>query len=214
MPQAAKRICTHPGCYTITTESRCERHKKEHKTWAKKKRETTAERGYDNRWTEASKSYRRENPLCVPCQLRDRITATECVDHIIPRHSCEELFWDRDNWCSCCWYCHGVKTKKEPQTLWIPRKDRVVICGLPGTGKTTHAKEIGQPFWDADDYDYTTIEQIQTMRSQWVSAQRGAFTVIVASPLTASLVACSIGGVVKHMTQQWVRREIRSVVDE
>lgn len=213
MPKAAKTICPGYGCRSIVPAgTRCERHEKQRHQEASRDRGTSTERGYTYRWNERSKRYRTEHPLCVPCQLKDRIIGTECVDHIVPRHSCAELFWDEDNWCSMCWRCHSIKTRKEPRTIWIPRKDRLVICGLPGTGKTTLAKELGLPYWDADDYgDAHDIASVQQRRNQWIAQRTGSFTVIVASPLSASLIACSISGLVRHLTSVWVARAKREV---
>jgi 5-methylcytosine-specific restriction endonuclease McrA len=61
------------------------------------RRKTTGERGYDAAWQEASKQYRRRNPLCVPCLLVGRVRAVGCVDHIVPIHSCPELRMEVEN---------------------------------------------------------------------------------------------------------------------
>ena len=194
----AKSICTAAGCLTICEGGRCSKHKRP--AWAPHvARATAGERGYSSRWTEASLAYRRANPLCVPCRLQQRICSAQCVDHIIPRHSCEGLFWEQDNWCAMCNYCHARKTRREPRQAWQPDPSRIVVCGLPGTGKTTYAKASGLPYWDADELGTEAdIEAIQTKRGLWMAAHHGPCVVIVASPITASTLACAMRGTIKH----------------
>jgi len=171
------------------------------------RRRTAAERGYDSRWQRASVQYRRRNPLCVPCLLAGRVQPSQCVDHIVPRHSCPELFWEVENYCAMCFACHSRKTRKEPSQSWEPRRDRIVVCGVPGTGKTTWAREAGQPCWDTDERpDLTTIEAVREAREEWIEQQRGACVVIVASITSASLLAARLSGVVRHMTERFVER--------
>lgn len=165
------------------------------------RRLTPSERGYDARWRELSERYRREHPLCVPCRLVNVVRPSRCVDHIVPRHSCAELFWERENWAAMCFSCHSRKTAKEPRESWRPRRDRIVACGLPGTGKTTWARWSGLPYWDADERpELLTIDAIRAARDEWIDGQRGACVVIVASITTASLIAARLRGVTKHFT--------------
>jgi hypothetical protein len=174
------------------------------------RRQSSSERGYDNRWTEYSKQYRRLHPRCVPCLLSRRVRASRCVDHIVPRHSCPDLFWEVENHAAMCKSCHGYKSRTEPQQSWDPQHDRIVVCGLPGTGKTTWARESGLPYWDADERPtLVSIDEIIRARDEWMNEQRGAHVVIVASIITASLLAARMRGVVKHMTTQFVERDAR-----
>ena len=175
------------------------------------RRESASVRGYDGQWQETSKQYRKLNPRCVPCLLLGRVRPSRCVDHIVPKHSCPELFWVIENWAAMCNSCHGYKTRKEPQQSWDPHHDRIVVCGLPGTGKTTWARESGLPYWDADERPMLeSIDEIIAARNEWMNEQRGACVVIVASIITASLLAARMRGVVKHMTEQHVEREPRA----
>jgi hypothetical protein len=143
------------------------------------------------------------------------VRPSRCVDHIVPAHSCPELFWEETNWGAMCLVCHGVKTRREPQQSWTPRHDRIVVCGLSGTGKTTFARSLGVPYWDADERpELATIEAIVAARDAWVNQQRGACAVIVASLTTASLIAARLEGVVHHCTEQFVERPARVRVVE
>ena len=181
--------------------------------WARDTRRATAgQRGYDWRWQQASAAYRKEHPLCVMCALAGymRPSPSQCVDHIVPIHSCPELQWEVENFAALCFVSHGAKTRKEPRESWEPRRDRIVVCGLPGTGKTTFARESGLPYWDADDHPaLVEIEDIQQARAEWIDRQRGACIVIVASIVTASQLANRLRGVAKHLTERFVEREPR-----
>lgn len=165
------------------------------------RRETTSERGYGGRWQEASRLYRATHPVCVPCLLQGRVRASQCTDHIVPARSCPELFWNAENWAAMCLRCHGIKTQREPRIRWLPDTQRIVVCGLPGTGKTTFAKQSGLPYWDADEHpELRTFEAIRSARRAWIDEQRGPMIVIVASPTTASQLAAMVRGVVKHLS--------------
>lgn len=174
------------------------------------RRASSSDRGYDATWQTYSKQYRRIHPLCVPCLLAGRVRASRCVDHIVPKHSCPQLFWEPENHCAMCNSCHSYKTRNEPSESWEPRDDRVVVCGIPRTGKTTWARESGLQYWDADERPMLhTAEEIIQARDQWMNEQRGACVVIVASIITASQLAARMRGIVKHMTEQFVEREPR-----
>lgn len=169
------------------------------------RRETSTERGYTFAWAQASRLYRRENPLCIACLLRARTTAATCVDHIIPAACCPDLFWDRFNWQSLCRRCHSFKTSKEPRHAWTPDAEKMVVCGIPGTGKTTFARDRGAPYFSADELGLTSAASIVRARSDWCDrGRRGPWTVIVASPLSASRLAGQFGGIVHHLTERHV----------
>lgn len=180
------------------------------------RRRTAAERGYDSEWQRESVIYRKLNPLCVSCLLSGRVRPSQCVDHIVPIHSCPDLKMEVENWAALCFACHCRKTRLEPRPSWTPRHDRIVVCGLPGTGKTTWTKawaaEHDAPYWDADERpELQTIDAIQEARARWIDEQRGACVVIVASITTASVLAARLRGVVKHMTERHADRSVREV---
>jgi 5-methylcytosine-specific restriction protein A len=164
------------------------------------RRLSSRERGYDARWSEASARYRQAHPLCVACLLRGRVKASECVDHIVPIACVPELKWDEDNWAALCWSCHSYKTTKEPRVSWAPDAERVVVCGLPGTGKRAWAQERGEPYFDANERGLLERGAIIGARSAWIKKHNGPITVIVAPTVFASLVAREVRGVVRHMT--------------
>lgn len=120
MPASPKTICSAPGCNRLIptgTGGRCEQHKREREQRGiDKQRPTANKRGYNHRWTEASRKYRECNPLCLECQKQGIVKAAEAVDHIVPHGGDLEKFWDESNWQPICWSCHSRKTRKESAT--------------------------------------------------------------------------------------------------
>jgi 5-methylcytosine-specific restriction protein A len=124
MPARPKSICRAPGCgKVIDAPGHCDTHKKAVRKEQDERRGTAAERGYDNKWQKARVYYLRKHPLCVNCQLDNRLTAANVVDHIEPHRLKEAidsgdkqriararyLFWDADNnWASLCDTCHNT----------------------------------------------------------------------------------------------------------
>ena len=116
MPYSAPRPCTYPGCGTLTTSSRCAKHKYTERRELDAKRGTRTARGYDNRWLRASKAYLRDHPLCQcpDCdEGRIRVRLSEVVDHRIPHRGDQALFWDEHNWQAMAKTCHDRKTARE-----------------------------------------------------------------------------------------------------
>lgn len=130
MPYAPKRPCLgstdRPRCPALVSGGgRCEecarvftgaRHKR-----LDARRGTAQERGYDYRWSQASKRHLAAYPLCGDrgdhayvdgwrgeCYGR-RLTAAECTDHIRPPKGDRVLFWDPRNWQSLCANCNRIK---------------------------------------------------------------------------------------------------------
>lgn len=112
-PMRPKRPCNHAGCLTLTNDRFCPTHTKEYNRSYNRFRGTTAERGYGSRWQKARKPFLRDNPTCVECRKKGKLTEANTVDHIIPHKGNQDLFWDRDNWQAMCTRCHNVKTATE-----------------------------------------------------------------------------------------------------
>ena len=154
MPPAIGKPCANPGCSAIVTKgSRCEEHR--HKVASdeyrddRRRRGTSAERGYGARWQHYRKDYLARNPLCVACLTRNRITPATQIDHIRPRAIWPELFWQSFNHQAICTRCHERKTAAErdgliyaaPMGMAKPLVQPTLIHGPPGSGKTTLAKQ-------------------------------------------------------------------------
>jgi len=112
------------------------------------KRLNSYRRGYTLAWNKYSKTYRRNNPWCVKCL--PKLTAAQCVDHIKPISGKDDpLFWEESNHQSLCWSCHSIKTATEDGSggavthpAWLPKPacPVTVVCGPPGSGKSTYVK--------------------------------------------------------------------------
>jgi 5-methylcytosine-specific restriction protein A len=87
-------------------------------------------RGYNARWDRESREYLRNNPLCIRCRGRGRVSPSQVVDHIVPHKGDMALFWDRTNWQPLCIPCHsGPKQSEE---------------------RIGYSKEIGKDGWPID----------------------------------------------------------------
>ena len=113
MPYKPKRPCNHPGCPALTTERFCETHAKQYRQQQDRERGTAHERGYTARWRRAREWFLKQNPLCVECQKRGKLTPATVVDHIIPHKGDMESFWNVNNWQALCKPCHDRKTARE-----------------------------------------------------------------------------------------------------
>lgn len=81
----------------------------------------------------------REEPLCRRCLAEGRTSATEEVDHIIPK--AEGGTDERENLQGLCEECHRRKTQEEIAARKKKHSPEVtLICGPPGAGKTTYAQ--------------------------------------------------------------------------
>jgi 5-methylcytosine-specific restriction protein A len=228
MTQRALQVCSAAGCGVLVRASRCDEHEKQRKTDTRKAYSRQYTESYNYKWSITSKRYRKANPLCVSCLLADRITPAMCVDHIVPHKGRNELFKNRENWCSLCWGCHSYKTRKEDSISdWTASPWKLVLCGLPATGKTTEAERLAQE-WGCDVWDWDTVAKeaglslVQTWsasdwkyllsrRREWITKHKpeDAAIAIVSRPVVAMQLACQIGGAVRHLTCAEAERQKR-----
>ena len=113
MPRAAPRPCTYPGCSTLCSAGRCDKHRAQIQREADQRRGGSTERGYDSAWQRAREAYLGAHPLCAECMRAGQVTAAVVVDHIIPHKGDRKLFWDSANWQPLCKRCHDRKTARE-----------------------------------------------------------------------------------------------------
>lgn len=198
MALAPLHRCNEPGCRALIRDAaRCPLHR--HKRAPRREKETD-KHAYGYIWQVERKAYKAHNRLCVACLFNNRITPVEALDHIAPITCLPEQQWDSDNWCSICWPCHNRKTAQEPKQAWIPESDRWVICGLPASGKSTEAKAMGFPYFDADEHGLTQPDAIAQARARWLAQHKsGPVAIIVSHPTAASQVAYEARARVKHM---------------
>ena len=180
----------------------------------KRQRKGANERGYTYRWQKASKAFLAEgdNRMCARCELNGKPVTATVVDHVVPHGAGEDqqLFWDRNNWQGLCTRCHSRKTQKETEA-----GTRVVVCGHPGSGKTTYIDQRahkGDVVWCYDSIMHSLlhglvdkhnnprdlIELGVALRGTFIKWVRTATTqrvvwVISANTRTATVLAQQIG---------------------
>ncbi|OMQ44938.1 HNH endonuclease [Ensifer sp. 1H6] len=88
--------------------------RQEQKRQADRWRGSASERGYNHRWSKASKTHLARSPLCVGCEALGRVEPATLVDHVDPHHGDPDKFWDTSMWqASCKWHHDSVKQHLE-----------------------------------------------------------------------------------------------------
>lgn len=102
MPQAAVRPCAHPGCGTLTTKGRCEKHRIIPDVRG------TRQKKYDKRfWRDGLRMEKlRTTPLCEDCEAKGLTVIAHHVDHKDGDSNNDQ--WE--NLRSLCAPCHSRKT--------------------------------------------------------------------------------------------------------
>lgn len=67
----------------------------------------------------------RDMNLCQYCQLNDRVTVADMVDHIVPREIAESLELDMDNLVSSCNGCHRLKQDWEQKHYGTGKRNKI-----------------------------------------------------------------------------------------
>lgn len=130
MPRKPPRPCRQPRCPHLThdTSGYCITHSDKRGEYDRQ-RGSAGDRGYDHRWKKIRDNYLRRHPLCVECG-----TLAQMVDHIIPKR--QGGGDSTDNLQSLCYRCHAKKTRDEKDSMGETRV--FIICGPPGSGKTSY----------------------------------------------------------------------------
>src|SRR5688572_544069 len=102
MPQRALKICSAPGCNTLTTGGRCDKHKQ---AWIKGDYDKDRLRG--RALQQRRQRWFRLHPMCARCYVRP----AEELDHVVPlsRGGSD----DESNISGLCKPCHQEKSLKE-----------------------------------------------------------------------------------------------------
>ncbi|MFM2059030.1 MAG: hypothetical protein RLY71_3415 [Pseudomonadota bacterium] len=153
MPMAAPKPCTQCGVLVRTGGSRCPAHAKKGSNFTRNL--SRHQRGYGYAWEKLRVVVlQRDAGLCQPCQAAGRITPGNIVDHIRPK--AEGGDDDLGNLQVICKPCHADKTAMEaargggnvsmmPKWLPAPAVPVTVVCGPPGSGKSTYVREHAGP---------------------------------------------------------------------
>jgi 5-methylcytosine-specific restriction protein A len=134
---------------------RCVKHPKKAFRKASNAQATTTQRGYGWSWQKLRIGVlKRDRELCQVCERQGIVALATEVDHIVPK----ELGGtdDPENLQAICEQCHREKTQIEaahgsrpvaffPEWLPAPSVPVTVVCGPPGSGKTTYVAERAKP---------------------------------------------------------------------
>lgn len=139
MPVRAPTTCRKPGCSGLVRNGVCsvcgparEYGREDYDA----RRGNAADRGYDAKWRRLREQVLYSQPLCAMCGA----IAVD-VDHIIPIRQGGDVL-ALDNLQPLCRKCHARKTQRERPGQHMTRA--TIICGPPGSGKTTYVKERQQ----------------------------------------------------------------------
>lgn len=143
MSTKLKQPCARPGCPELVKIGKryCDKHSKSSQQMQDRYRGSSTSRGYDSDWRNARDWHIGEHPLCAECERQGIVKAGEHVDHIIPFRGIEDpLRLDADNLQTLCRECHSRKTAREDGGFGGNKGNVIVICGSPGSGKSTYVE--------------------------------------------------------------------------
>ena len=132
------------------------------KGWiARDNRAGSSSRGYDWNWHKTRNEYLSGNPYCERCMLIERLKPAYLVHH--KDRNPKNI--DPENLESLCKECHKKEHTEEPKRStmipqWLEKSGIpvVMICGPPGSGKTTYAKSLMGDRDTLIDLDYILME--------------------------------------------------------
>jgi 5-methylcytosine-specific restriction endonuclease McrA len=103
------------------------------------------QRGYTHRWSDYSRSYLAEHPLCYYCSILGRVIAAQATDHYNPAAPDTPEFWDPNNHRPACHWHNGQKGDT-PGDVYVARiKAHSATVATPGsdTQKRDTAEQAG-----------------------------------------------------------------------
>ena len=116
MPLAIPKRCGFRGCPKTTRGRYCDEHLPLARQFYDRRRGSSAARGYDSDWERVAEQRRQlDCNLCQRCLQRDRVVASQIVDHILPIHVRRDWRLEIGNTQVLCFDCHTVKTSEDTQ---------------------------------------------------------------------------------------------------
>lgn len=113
MATAPLAYCAEPRCSARVPYGRCAAHAPQARILERRHYTGIPGVNYGRKWQKAAKAFLAEHVWCALCPKdRQPRLATE-VDHRIPHHGDEGMFWDKANWQPVCKPCHSAKTARE-----------------------------------------------------------------------------------------------------
>lgn len=112
MPNAARTICTYPGCSRLAVErSRCALHTRD--AGRLFPRNPVSQAMYNSpEWKRIRREQLEREPWCRECAKRGQHTRATVADHIVPHLDDKEKFYHGELQ-SLCVACHAHKTNRE-----------------------------------------------------------------------------------------------------
>ena len=165
MPTSAPKPCVVCRVLVRDGTSRCPMHKAKATGFTKLSRQA---RGYGSAWDKLRLVVlRRDGGVCQPCQGAGRTVLGNIVDHKVPK--AEGGTDDMENLQTICKPCHARKTAFEsgrggaqvallPKWLPEPAVPVVLVCGPPGSGKSSWCAENAGPADLVIDVDLIAAE--------------------------------------------------------
>lgn len=149
MPRRALKGCNYAGCSNLTESGRrfCDVHRSAQNKQRDAQRGSSTDRGYGSDWQKVRHSVLLGHPICAdPFGFHaneGRIVPAVEVDHILPRS--QGGTDEPENLQPLCEDCHDFKTEQFDTPRYAQRYMRAlipvtIVCGPPGSGKTSYVK--------------------------------------------------------------------------
>ncbi len=185
----AKRLCPIHGLWTKEKKTdRCPKCTKSRaKSYDRFDRNKESTKFYSSsQWKKVRALVLAAEPLCRMCKR-----PAQMVDHIVPilKDGCKLC---RDNLQPLCRSCHGYKTKTEnyihrPRWMPAPLVPVTMVCGAPGSGKTSYCENHKSERDMIIDLDYIRDSIIGKGMYQWSSDERLDEAVLQRNAILCSL---------------------------
>ena len=117
-----KRPCARPGCPNLVVRGYCAdcAPRFSSRAVAEQNRPSAAKRGYGRRWAAYSRTFLRNNPLCVGYPRGyhgEHFVTSEVTGHVVAAAKAPELFWEPTNHVPLCQDCNKRQAIAEEGAL-------------------------------------------------------------------------------------------------